>query len=80
MYSISLKTHSTKDIMIYDVLKKCNINLWCIHKLNKQLNYKISNNLEFVMDNKKESEFKLINNESYYKIKNMKKKLINYGK
>lgn len=60
-----ISSNSTKDIMIYDVLKKCNINLWCIHKLNKQLNYKISNNLEFVMDNKKESEFKLINNEIY---------------
>ncbi len=60
-----ISSNSTKDIKIYDVFKKCNINLWCLHKLNKQLNYKISNNLEIVLANTNKSEFKLINNEIY---------------
>lgn len=60
-----ISSNSMKDIKIYDVFKKCNINLWCLHKVNKQLNYKISNNLEIVIVNTNESEFKLINNEIY---------------
>lgn len=61
--------NSSEDIRIYDVFKKCNINLWCIHRLNKQLNYKISNNLDIRIVNPNESEFKLINNKIYMSCK-----------
>lgn len=55
----------SEDITIYDVFKKCNIKLGCLHRFNKQLYYKNSNDLKIRIVNPNESEFKLIHNKIY---------------
>ena len=50
---------------IIDVFKKCNLNLKCIHRFNKQLNYKIYNNQEIKILSSNQSDFRLENNNIY---------------
>lgn len=53
----------SKDITIYDVIKKCNVNLRCLNRFNRQLYSKNHNNYKIYKPN--ESEFKLTNNKIY---------------
>jgi len=50
-----LSSTLSEDIKFYDVFKKCNINLRCLYRYNRQLNYENSNG----------AEFKLIDNQIY---------------
>lgn len=50
-----LSSALSMNITFYDVFNKCNINLRCLYRYNRQLKYKNSNG----------AEFKLINNQIY---------------
>ena len=50
---------------IFNVFKKCTLNLRCIHRFNVQLNYKIPINQEIKILDSKESEFELKSNNIY---------------